>query len=261
MKGYQKLKVDNIQYQNIKDIQLENGSYIQEHYVGTAKKLYSKNTLIATLSVDNSLSLGGISNQQFTSFLGMFNKNLYNQFIVKPELYNLNIEFKGSARGKNIQEWDKLPIDSYFYNIDLKSAYWQIAYKLGYITKTIFEKYISNDSFKQAKRLCISFLARPNNMYYMNDNGNYVLECDTLVLKGVYDNIRHELYNSINKALKMSKNWLEYNIDGVYISKDELNIVRQEFKKIGLLYKITECKKISDTDFQYGFKLRKFKNK
>ena len=261
MEKYKKLKVNDIQYQNLKDIQIENGSYIQEHYVGSAKKLYSKNTLIATLSIDDSLSLGGISNQQFTSFLGMFNKNLYNQFIVKPELYNLNIEFEGSARGKNIEAWDRLPIDSYFYNIDLKSAYWQIAYKLGYITKAIFEKYIDNDSYKQAKRLCISFLARPNNMYYMNDNGNYVLECETSVLKGVYDNIRHELYNSIGKAIKGSKNWLEYNIDGVYVSKDELNMVRQEFKNIGLLYKITECKKISDTDFQYGYKLRKFKNK
>jgi hypothetical protein len=261
MNNFKKVAVSIEQYEKIKAIQEKNGNDIQEHFIGSRRNLYVKNTLIASLSVDYSLFLGNITNSQFNSFLGRFNKHLYNQFLTKPELYNLNIDFKGVSRNKNIDLWDKLPINTYFYNLDLKSAYWQIAYRLGYISENIFNAYMSLDDYKQVKRLCISFLGRSNNMFYQVKNDKFLIECDTRVFKKVYNNIRNELYNCIKKVIVSPCNYLEYNIDGIYVIKEDVDLIRSEFKKMNLKYKITECRKINETDFLYGHKLRKFKNK
>jgi hypothetical protein len=261
MRGFKHLEVTDSHYEQIKVIQLNNKNVIQEHYLGSRKKLYSNNTLIATLSLTDSLYLGGLSNPQFISFLGMFNKQLYARFNSNVELYDISISFSGCARGKNIESWDNMNVGDYFYNIDLKSAYWQMANKLGYISKVMFDRYIHLDSYKQAKRLCISFLARENNMYYLNNSDNYTIGCDTSVLKGVYQNIRNELYNCIESSIQGIENWIEYNIDGVYVSKNELNIVKDKLKGMGLLYKITECRKLNELEYSYGCKIKRFKRK
>jgi hypothetical protein len=209
----------------------------------------------------NKLDLGELKKGQFYSFLGGFNRNLYSRFKHNPDLFSVKINYKGVARSKNYQYWDTLEDGTYFYNIDLSSAYWQIAYRLGYLSDKLFQTYLELDAYKHAKRYCVSFLARKNKMVYTTEEGKIEIACDTSVFKNVYDNIRNELYKTIQEALIGIENYVEYNIDGVTVMKDDVARVKKAFREEGLKFKVTECRKINDKEYLYGNKIRRFKNK
>lgn len=259
MQRYDKFEVSLEEYEKIKKIQIENGSNVQEHFIGTRKKLIVKSKMIATTSEVTSLPLGGLSKQQFNSFLGRFNKELYAQFKKHNELYDLQIKFDGFSREKNYDVWESLPQNSFFYNIDLSSAYWQIAFKLGYITKRMFETYIELDAYKEAKRYCISFLARSNKMTYTDERQISTVCCDTQIFKQIYANIRNELYVCIKDSIIGVPNWLEYNIDGVSVLSEDLSKIKNAFNEMGLIFKVCECQKISNTMYLYKGVERVFK--
>ena len=262
MKKYAKLECDEVEYDMIQSTQFQNDNYVTEQFIGSRKKLYSNNKMIATVSLYNSLELGGITKSQFNAFLGSFNKQLYKRFLENPELYNTKIEFKGVSREKNYPEWECLNDGDFFYNVDLRSAYWQVAYKLGYLSDKMYDTYVLSDEYKMGKRVCISFLARRNFMIYHPQNkDSFKIDCDTSVLKGVYENIRHYLYNTMFKCVEQEIKWLEYNIDGGTIPSEYLFQVTKYFQDQKLKFKITECKKIDDKTYMYGNKERKFRNK
>lgn len=257
MSRFNKYEVDQFEYDKIKSIQNSNKTKYNEHYYGGRKSLFIYNTMIATCSESANLDIGKLTNGQFISFIANFNRHLYKNFEKNPKLFDLKIEFYGIARKKNYKLWDELKNETYFYNIDLNSAYWQMAYRLGYITKSYYEKYFYFDEYKKVKRYCISFLARENQMVYSNGN---IIKCEIGVLRQVYENIRNELYNCIKNSLKGVNNFLEYNIDGVTILVDDIATVKKNFKEMGLVFKITECQKINNEKYLYAGNERVFKN-
>jgi hypothetical protein len=118
------------------------------------------------------------------------------------------------------------------------------------------------DDYKSLKRYCVSFLARKNKMRYISVDGEfYEIECDTRIFQQVYDNIRSELYKTIENVRKTCENYLEYNIDGITVLSDDLHKVKHEMKKMGLHYKITECIKLNENEYISGSKVKRFKNK
>ena len=258
MLNYKKLEVDIVEYAKLKQIQLENNTDIREHIIGSRKKLYARNMLIATTTNVGSLDIGDLTKFQFNSFLGGFNKSLYNQFRLYPNLYNKKIDFKGVARSKNIDKWEAMSNGTFFYNIDIRSAYWQIAHRLGYISDNLFNSYLDIDSYKQAKRYCISFLARTNRMEFTFNNDKYIIICDTTALRQVYNNIRNELYKVVQESLEDINDWIEYNIDGVSVYESDLSKITSHFTKHNIKYKITECKKLSDKEYSYNGYIRHF---
>jgi hypothetical protein len=259
MQKYNKYEVKDTEYKDLLGVQINNGSLVKEHSLGNRKKLYSNQKLIATMSNSSNLELGGISKQQFTSFLGNFNRHLYSQFLLNVKLFDIDIKFKGQARDKNHVFWDSMKEGVFFYNVDLSSAYWQMAHRLGYISKELFDMYKDDDSYKPAKRYCISFLARENKSVYIINNQVFEIKCDMSFLKKVYDNIRHELYGCIRDSLVGITDWIEYNIDGVSVMAYDLDLVKSRFKDAGLFFKVTQCRKMSSTEYKHGSKLRKFK--
>lgn len=238
-----------------------------EQVVGSRRKLYKGGRFICTIKIDETeFDLGGIKKSQFAPFLGMFNKTLYGQFASDPTLYDKKIDFLGSlSRGKNVEVWESLKPGDWFWNIDLKSAYWQVCYRLGYINDTLYFKYVNQEEYKKAKRYCISFLARKNKMIYNYPslNKSYEIACDTGVLDRVYKNIRNELYNCIAYAmgdLDVNDGWLEYNIDGVSVIGDEnCQLVKKRFKAMGLDFKTTLCVKEDDIYYKQGSSRKSFK--
>ena len=125
----------------------------------------------------------------------------------------------------------------------------------------MYDKYIHSDEYKMAKRLCISFLARQNYMiYYINDK-EFQVNCDISVFKKVYENIRYYLYSTITGCINEKLCWLEYNIDGISITANELDYVKKYMNDNDLQYKITECRKVDNTKYLYGSKERKFRNR
>ena len=77
---------------------------------------------------------------------------VYKKFLKNPDLYDLDIKTEGLSRQKNKEYWDTIPDNTFFYNIDLSSAYWQIAFRLGYLDKRMFDRYMLDDQYKKVKR-------------------------------------------------------------------------------------------------------------
>jgi hypothetical protein len=258
MNKYKKNNVKSDEYNELLGIQIKNNAPIREQCIGSRKILYSHNKMLISTIKSSSLPLGELPEKMFYSFLGGFSKHLYKQFSKNDALFNLDIQFKGISKAKNYEFWDTLEDGKTFYNIDLSSAYWQMANKLGYISDKYFEDYQDSDTYKQAKRYCISFLARKNYMTYNSNGLEYKIECDTNVLKKVYENIRNYLYLSIEKSMDGISNYIEYNIDGVSVLAKDVDIVKVNMLSMGLKFKLTQCRKISATEYIYNFKQRKF---
>lgn len=261
MARYDKMALTSDQYTLGKNVQEKNGNAYSEQYFGSRKSLYRSGLIIGSTMVESKLNIGEITNQEFRSFLAGFNKKLYKRLMNEKLLFELKIVRSGAVARKDFTAWKKLPIGSYFYNIDLSSAYWQIGYRLGYIDQKLFDKYIQDDRYKQAKRLCFSFLGRENKMIYHTPGGSnsYEIKCDMTALTTVYDNVRNELNRIIISASEASGEFIEYNTDGIAVYHTEVAAVKSYFKSQGLIFKITKHKKISDTHYSSGSISRRFK--
>lgn len=253
------LEIDSFNYEPTKQVLIDNGSNVYEHSYGSRKTLYANTNICGYAEMDYYLPLSkDLSPAKFNSFLASFTKSLYSQIKKNPELFNLNIEFDGISRDRNHKNWSKIKSKTKFYNIDLSSAYWQVAYKLGYISTKMFEKYIDKDEYKEAKRYCISFLARENRMDYYDDREIRTISCDISILYQIYTNIRHELYTIIDGLKSINKDWIEYNIDGISVMEKDVSLICDSLDSLNLKYKINECVKIDKVDYYFKGKIRKF---
>jgi hypothetical protein len=253
-----RLDIDVNEYTKTKEQLLNNGSILWERTFGSRTILYADREFIGTVAPDNNLLLSKIDSKQFYSFLGQFSKNLYSQIKKNDSLLSLSIDFEDVSRDKNQRVWSKIKSRTVFYNVDLSSAYWQIAFKLGYISKKFFDKYMINDDYKEAKRYCISFLARDNQMKYYDGREIDIVTCDTSCLYQIYENIRYELYRCIKEVYSNTTEWIEFNIDGINVLQKDLNIICDKFKELGLSYKINECVKIDKQEYFHKGQIRKF---
>lgn len=258
MRIKQSIEVSNDQYKQLIEVQKSNGSAYAEHHVGGRRSVVLKGKVIFSTVRNANLNIGDLTSREFGSFIALFNRQLYKSFRDRPELYDLKVEFRGVSMDKNKQLWNNLEIGTSFYNIDLSSAYWQVAHRLGYISDNVFERYMARDRYKEAKRYCVSFLGRENRMFYPEGRK---IECDTSVLRNVYQNIRYELYKIIGKAREVSSDYLEYHIDGISILAKDVDNVKAYFNAEGLDFKITYCRKVTELEYLYGNKKRKFKHK
>lgn len=253
-----RLEIDVNHYDQTKNQLLSNGSKLWERTYGSRIILYADREFIGTIAPENNLSLSKITSQQFYSFLGQFSKNLYSQIKLNDSLLNLEIDFDDVSRDKNLDVWSKMKSRTIFYNIDLSSAYWQIAHKLGYISTKFFEKYMYNDDYKEAKRYCISFLARDNEMKYFDGREINHIKCDNSCLYQIYENIRYELYRCIKEIYSITTEWIEFNIDGINILKKDLKSICAKFDELGFIYKVNECVKIDKHEYFHKGQIRKF---
>jgi hypothetical protein len=260
MRFSNRLEINDLNYEPTKQTLIKNGSKVSEHIVGSRKTLYSNNIISGYSKTENNLPISDdLPISKFYSFLSSFKRSLYNQIRKNDEILNLKIEFNGISRDKNHDFWKKVKFKEIFYNIDLSSAYWQIAYKLGYISKKIFLAYIDKDEYKEAKRYCVSFLARENEMRYYDDREINVISCDISCLNQIYINIRHELYNLIEELKNLTNNnWIEYNIDGISVKEKHVEIITKKLNEINLKYKINQCIKIDKEEYFIKTKIRKF---
>lgn len=247
-------------YQQAIKTLIKNKVQFQEHNLGARRNLVVNGKVKAVSQPNGALHIGDLSREKFASFLGLFSKKLY-ESLQDENIAFMKIQFDGKARDKSKDGWLSIKEGESFYNIDLKSAYWQIAHKLGYIKKDFYEKY-NVDEYKEAKRYCISFLARKNKcIYYDGVNSFRIVECDTTLLKNVYSNIRKMLYICISKAIdNCNGEYIDYNIDAISVKQNHLRSTIEIFKDMDLDVKITRCFKANEKQYYYGSKLRNFQN-
>jgi hypothetical protein len=61
-------------------------------------------------------------------------------------------------------------------------------------------------------------------------------------------------------CVKLSNNeYIEYNIDSITVMADKVNAIKDYLKQNDLLFKITECRKVSETQYLSDYNLIKFK--
>lgn len=244
-------------YEPTKEVLLTNGAKVWEQTFGSRRNLYGDGHLFGSIGTGDYLPLSEITKNQFGAFLGQFTKSLYNQIRKNDSLLDLKIEFNDVSRNKNLESWNKLKSREVFYNVDLSSAYWQIAFKLGYISRRMFDSYIDKDAYKEAKRYCISFLARENEMNYYDQREIDNIKCNNDCLYQIYTNIRNELYTCISNV-KPGNDWIEYNIDGISVMAKDLDSVCKKFDEMNLKYKINECAKLDKKEYTLKERIRKF---
>jgi hypothetical protein len=259
MKKFKRLTVSDNEYYRMIEIQLFNKNKFKEHLIGSRKRLIVFGKDIATVKPTTQFDLGMIREIDFITFIARFNKQLYRQFVKNNNLYNINIPFSGMARHKNKKRWLELRNEELFYNVDLNSAYWQIAYRLGYLDEKFYRTYLNRYSHKKAKRYCITFLVRKNEMVYHNGKKIHKITCDNEVFKQMYKNIRHELYNTIHGCLALiGDDYIEFNIDGISVCKRHLQTIKEYFDSIGLDFKTSLCIKKNASEYVSGSKCRVF---
>lgn len=253
-------EVTEEEYKQLMELQIANGVPFSELIKGSRKTLIAFGRSICSICyTGNSLDIGNISDKQFNSFLGLFKKSLYQRLRDNDELLKLKVEWNGTSRSKNRIEFEMIPVGTTFYNIDISSAYWQIAFRLGYISKDYFKKYLSKDDYKVVKRLCFSFLARQSYRTYTTNNEAYTIVCETQIDQQVYDNVRNELYCVISKGLSvLEANYIDYNVDGISFLKEYESEITSYFKSENLDYKIVPVVKVSPTHILFKNKIRKF---
>lgn len=205
----------------------------------------------------------GLTTREFVAFISGFKRSLNHQLKKRPELLDLKIPYNNSVAKKFHNIYDALIEGDRFYNIDLSSAYWQIAHKLGYISTKVFDKYMPLDSYKHAKRLCISFLGRRREkIIYEVKDGLYVERKEVLSERDeqIFMNIRHELYSIINGIVEqLGNSVLEYNTDAVSVLPYRRKEVEDYFSSLGLIYTVNNCVKKNNIEYLRNNKLKNFK--
>lgn len=205
----------------------------------------------------------GLTTREFVAFISGFKRSLNHQLKKHPELLDLKIPYTQSVAKKFHNIYDALIEGDRFYNIDLSSAYWQVAHRLGYISTKVFNKYMLLDNYKHAKRLCISFLGRRRDkIIYEVKDGVYIERKEVLSQRDeqIFMNIRHELYSIINGIVEqLGSGVLEYNTDALSVLPHKRKEVEDYFSSLGLIFTVNHCIKKDNIQYLRNSKLRNFK--
>jgi hypothetical protein len=262
-KSFTRAEVTKAEYEKILATQKANGTKYREQVSGGRKSLYVGKILVASIVTASSLQLDNVTQKEFVQLLAMFQKNVNKSLLTNDKLFWLSVPYSGYSKAKNKQNWANMPISQAFYSFDISNAYWQFAYRLGYISRSLYEDYAYMDNFKTAKRYCVTFLARNKKMAYTDSKGlKYDIICDSKVYDRVYTNIRNSIYQSVADIREgLEDGWIEFNTDGISVLPEYADEVKQRFKKLGLEFKITLCRKISDYQYQSGSKTKNFQTK
>lgn len=259
MKLRKTLEIDAQIYEPTKEVMIKNGVRLSEQFFGNRRVLYSNSKICGFLESDNYLPLSEeLSNKEFSNFLASFSLSLSNQLRKKHSLWGVKIEYDGDKSGHNPNAYRKIKQVTKFYQIDLSSAYWQMAFRLGYISKNLFDKYMFEDKYKQAKRYCVSFLGRTNYMRYYDGREIEYVECDTSFQVQVYENIRNEMYQVIKQVRDAIPNWVMYHIDSVSVMEKDFEKAKSILENLSVYYKVKEAVKLDNTEYSVNGKLKKF---
>lgn len=249
-------KGDNITYQV--------GAY------GTLKSKSNFRLYSLPMSKPSDDRLGNMRSGTFQKNMGVITsfRNSVNKSILKSsKQLKLTIPDKMSLIipkfGRNEEKWQKIEVNGVFYEVDIKKAYYQAAYKLGYITKALWDKNKDRDEVKQALRECVTWLATPRKKEYYNVSGvseAYIIECDTKIYVKVYENIRNILHNSIYDCLESIKwdDFISYTIDSVLVTENDLELVKNTLDQLDWDYKVTKLIKTAKNNYIKNGELRSF---
>jgi hypothetical protein len=210
-----------------------------------------------------------ISFQKHVGVYRKFNNDMIESVVKNDSLMGLQVENRLNIHyysfDKNRALWANLKQGFRFYEIDIAKAYFQSAYRLGYITKKTYNLYSEQDGYKQAMREAITWLGTAYQKQYYNIKGLpkeecYTIKCDIKANQRIYDNVRNTLHNFIFDAVTLIgwDDFIYYTIDSVAFAPDKLHLVKKLFDDNGWQYKVRECYKLNETTYIKDNQERKF---
>jgi len=151
----------------------------------------------------------------------------------------------------NRKLWERLPDGTEFYLIDAAHCYWRIAYIMGCIGKTLYDKYATDNDYKALRLIALSIITvRIKREYYSNGAFLYEEEEPTDDYRTVYQNIRYYAYNNSGQVKDAIKDYcIGYRVDGVLTLPEGIKKAKAIFKKNDLLYKVTKCVKVDSKNY------------
>lgn len=138
--------------------------------------------------------------------------------------------------------------------IDVNSAYWNLAYKLGYISKKIYDKGNNPDLVSKKTRLiALGAMASVKKVYtYDIENDMYIyegIECDEktrsyfMHIAKELDDIMRDCIDSCISASEYSKLFIFYWVDAFFVAETAMLSIMEYFKKhtdLGVKVKLIE---------------------
>lgn len=132
-------------------------------------------------------------------------------------------------------------------NIDIKSAYWATAYKLGLVDDIIYQK--GNEVRKLVRLAAIGSLAKKERIVVYDGKTQKIVPGKerehTAIL---WDVICIEVGKCLSDiADKCGDDFIYFWVDGIYVKKDASTLVKKMFKEYGYEFSVNKLKKIEVT--------------
>jgi hypothetical protein len=174
-----------------------------------------------------------------------------NSYIKANKLLIKEVKQKNGAVKLKKGLFRSFPDGSYFYLMDIKHAYWRFAYLLGYIKYDTYKKYKDSPDFKLARNIALSTLAtKKKKKYYSQGKLINEITCLNSCSWMMYKNIRYSTYNTCGDIERLlGDKCVAYRVDGVMVTGDAIQIVKNFMKSRKLSYEIVECQKINDLQY------------
>ena len=138
-----------------------------------------------------------------------------------------------------------------FYLLDLKHAFWRIAFLQGYISEELYKKQLGDKETKLSRNMALAcVIAHKKRIYYQD--GQVLFEVSEVCkpIETMYANIRHICYNAVGDVQKtLAGQVFACRTDAVYVKKSGLEQAKKMLYNKGFLVKTVKCIKINENYF------------
>lgn len=177
-----------------------------------------------------------------------------NRYILKNDFNVEQIENYHTANQTNKKRFSELKIGDVFYYIDVNHCFWRISYKMGYISKNLYNNVLKKPELKIYRNMALACIIAPRRRKYFV-RGELLIEIaeDKTLYKRIYNNIRFLAYNLMgDMAEYVGNDFIAYKTDGIMVVKNSLETIKEILTENDLFYKVFECVKIDEKHYKMG---------
>ena len=150
--------------------------------------------------------------------------------------------------------FNQINLKDEFFIVDLRHAYWRIAYLKGYISDKLYAAHTSNkeNGTKLWRNMALACtIAHKKRIYYID--GEPILEVSEVCkpYETMYQNIRHTCYNAVGDVQRaLQKQVFALRTDAVFVTAEGLEKAKKMLYNRGFLCVVIKCVKISETMYR-----------
>jgi len=135
-----------------------------------------------------------------------------------------------------------------FYLIDLRHAYWRIAYLKGYISEGLYNSHITSNESKLFRNIALACtIAHTKRTYYINGEPAFDITEVCKPFETMYANIRHVCYNAVGDVQRaLPTQVFAYRTDGVFVTKCGLEMAKKMLYNRSFLCRVKRCIKVNE---------------